>query len=235
MPDAEPTAGPATTRTRRPLGLAVTAVLTAGVFVAVSGSGPVLSAKSSSDTTKMAYDRDAVSDLQRRSGEDHRALMVAWYGALNKHLNELRRADQQRASRGEPRQALFGAVDGNQYWRPTTGTLTQPYHPGHGGIDIGVPEGTPVVAATEGVVTFAGQQSGYGNHIEVRHADGVITTYSHLASVDVAVGERVKTGQRIAGSGNTGHSTGPHLHFEVRPSEGATTDPIAWLGAHGAW
>ena len=107
--------------------------------------------------------------------------------------------------------------------------------PGTTGIDIGVPLGTPVLAATDGVVTFAGQQSGYGNHIEVRHPDGVVTTYSHLSRIDVAVGEPVKAGQQIAASGNTGHSTGPHLHFEVRPSEGTFTDPIAWLKAHGAW
>jgi murein DD-endopeptidase MepM/ murein hydrolase activator NlpD len=183
----------------------------------------------------MAYDRQALADLQRESGQDRRAQMLSWYGAVSKHQDKLRRADQQRASRGEPRQVLQGDLAGDQYWRPTTGTLTQPYHPGHGGIDIGVPEGTPVVAATDGVVTFAGQQSGYGTHVEIRHADGVLTTYSHLSAISVAVGQPVKTGQPIAASGNTGHSTGPHLHFEVRPGEGTTIDPIAWLGSHGAW
>ncbi len=225
------------TRVRRPLALAITAVLTSGAFVAVSGSTPVLSVTKSSheSATEMAYDRGTTSALRSRITADRRAKLTAFYAAVDEQNDQARAADRQRASRGEPRQALGDAVDGNQYWRPTTGTLTQPFHPGHSGIDIGVPEGTPVVAAAEGVVTFAGQQSGYGNHIEVRHADGVTTTYSHLSSIGVAVGEPVKPGQQIAASGNTGHSTGPHLHFEVRPSEGTFTDPIAWLAAHGAW
>jgi murein DD-endopeptidase MepM/ murein hydrolase activator NlpD len=232
-----------TRRARRPLALAITVVLSTGAFLAASGSTPVLRAvKSSSDSAiPMAYDRDDVSALHRQAGDQRRALMLAWYDALNKHTDDLRRTDQQRASRGEPRLAL-GAAPGagagvapDQYWRPTSGTLTQPFHPGHKGIDIGVPVGTPVVAAHDGVVTFAGEQSGYGNHIEVRHPDGIVTTYSHLSRIDVTVGQPVQTGQPIAASGNTGHSTGPHLHFEVRPSEGTFSDPIAWLSAHNAW
>ena len=161
--------------------------------------------------------------------------MTAWYQAVNAHLDEQRKADRQRASRGEPRQALGQAIAGRQYWRPTVGTLTQPFHPGHDGIDIGVPVGTPVVAAADGVVTFAGEQSGYGTHVEVTHADGTVTTYSHLSKIDSIVGQAVKAGQQIAESGNTGHSTGPHLHFEVHPTKDTKTDPIAWLQAHGAW
>jgi murein DD-endopeptidase MepM/ murein hydrolase activator NlpD len=94
-----------------------------------------------------------------------------------------------------------------------------------------------VVAAADGVVTFAGEQSGYGTHVEVRHPDGIVTTYSHLSGFGVAVGQPVRAGQQIAASGNTGHSTGPHLHFEVRlpGTGGAVTDPIAWLKTHGAW
>jgi murein DD-endopeptidase MepM/ murein hydrolase activator NlpD len=224
-------------RGRRPLALGITALLAFGAFVAVPGSTPVLSAatRSSDSAVEMPYDRDPASALQAKVSEDLRSRLAAYYAAVANNDALARAADSQRASRGEPRQSLGGAVGGNQYWRPTTGTLTQPFHPGHKGIDIGVPEGTPVVAATDAAVTFAGQQSGYGNHIEVRHPDGVITTYSHLSRIDVAVGEPVKSGQQIAASGNTGHSTGPHLHFEVRPSDGAFTDPIAWLTAHGAW
>lgn len=181
----------------------------------------------------MAYDRELVGELNRRVNDARRQKVLAWFRIAAAFDESRRQADQQRASRGEPRQALdIGSLE---HWRPTTGRLTQPYHPGHGGIDLGVPVGTPVVAAAAGVVTFAGTQSGYGTHVEVRHGDGAVTTYSHLSAIEVAVGEPVRAGQEIADSGNTGRSTGPHLHFELRPGEGRTADPIAWLRSHGAW
>src|SRR4051812_34694939 len=145
----------------------------------------------------MVYDRAAVADLRREAGVEQRQMVLGWYAVAAKVDDARRRDDHTRASRGEPRQALGGLVDRNQYWRPTVGSLTQPFHPGHDGIDIGVPVGTPVVAATDGVVTFAGEESGYGTHVEVRHADGTVTTYSHLSAIGVAVDERVGTGQEI--------------------------------------
>jgi murein DD-endopeptidase MepM/ murein hydrolase activator NlpD len=232
-----PSRRPAARAARSLLIAVVAAVPTIGVIGATASSGPVLSALESSHSSSipMAYDRSEVSGLTGRTTAAKRAKMIAWYEAVNAHLDEQRKADRDRASRGEPRQALSQAIGTRQYWRPTTGTLTQPFHPGHDGIDIGVPVGTPVVAAADGVVTFAGEQSGYGTHVEVTHADGTVTTYSHLSKIDSAVGQAVKAGQQIAESGNTGHSTGPHLHFEVHPTKDTKTDPIAWLRAHGAW
>ncbi|WP_329615727.1 peptidoglycan DD-metalloendopeptidase family protein [Streptomyces brevispora] len=103
----------------------------------------------------------------------------------------------------------------------------------HTGIDFGVGIGTSVHAADAGTVTFAGWNSAYGNRIVLRHAQrggkSVETTYNHLFSLSVAKGDTVGVGQVIAATGNTGNSTGPHLHFEVEYG-GQFTDPAPWIG-----
>jgi murein DD-endopeptidase MepM/ murein hydrolase activator NlpD len=122
------------------------------------------------------------------------------------------------------------------YALPDSGVLTQGYGGpgGHPGIDLAAPYGSPVLAAADGVVAFAGQQSGYGNFIEIQGSDGTFTAYGHLAVIGVSVGQQVKAGQQIGQEGSTGESTGPHLHFEVRLGlNGPKEDPLAWLNAHG--
>lgn len=86
----------------------------------------------------------------------------------------------------------------------------------HSGIDYGGPIGHPIYSAAAGTVTFVGWKSGYGKTIDVTHGNGMMTRYAHLNSFDVAEGDMVAAGETIAGLGNTGRSTGPHLHFEVR-------------------
>jgi murein DD-endopeptidase MepM/ murein hydrolase activator NlpD len=98
----------------------------------------------------------------------------------------------------------------------------------HEGIDIAVSSGTPVVSAASGTVIVAGWMGGYGNLIVVDHGNGIATAYGHNTSVTVGVGQSVAQGQLIAYSGNTGHSTGPHVHFEVRVNGGAV-DPFGYL------
>jgi murein DD-endopeptidase MepM/ murein hydrolase activator NlpD len=98
----------------------------------------------------------------------------------------------------------------------------------HEGVDIAVSNGTPVVAAKAGVVIVAGWMGGYGKLVVVDHGGGVSTAYGHNTSVTVGVGQQVAQGQLIAYSGNTGHSTGPHVHFEVRINGGAV-DPMGYL------
>jgi murein DD-endopeptidase MepM/ murein hydrolase activator NlpD len=98
----------------------------------------------------------------------------------------------------------------------------------HEGVDLAVPNGTPVVAAKAGVVIVAGWMGGYGNLVVVDHGGGVATAYGHNTSVTVAVGQFVEQGQLIAYSGSTGHSTGPHVHFEVRIN-GSAVDPMGYL------
>jgi murein DD-endopeptidase MepM/ murein hydrolase activator NlpD len=98
----------------------------------------------------------------------------------------------------------------------------------HEGIDIAVPSGTPVVASASGTVIVAGWMGGYGNLVVVDHGNGIATAYGHNTSVTVGVGLSVSQGQLIAYSGNTGHSTGPHVHFEVRVN-GSAVDPLGYL------
>jgi murein DD-endopeptidase MepM/ murein hydrolase activator NlpD len=98
----------------------------------------------------------------------------------------------------------------------------------HEGIDIGVPSGTPVHAAAAGQVVYAGWMSGYGNIVVIDHGSGLSTAYGHNTSLVVSVGQDVAAGQQIAFSGSTGHSTGPHVHFEVRVN-GAPVDPLGYL------
>lgn len=90
----------------------------------------------------------------------------------------------------------------------------------HAGIDIGIPVGTPVVAAHSGKVTFSGPASGYGNLVCIEGANNLMTCYGHLSRFLVKVGDTVGSGKEIAKSGNTGRSTGAHLHFETCRSGG---------------
>lgn len=122
----------------------------------------------------------------------------------------------------------------NGYIWPTHGTLTSGYGwrwgRMHRGIDVAGPVGTPIVAAAPGVVERAGWNSGgYGNLVEVRHADGSMTRYAHNSRIMVRSGQRVAQGQHIADMGSTGYSTGPHLHFEVHVPSRGTVNPMAIL------
>ncbi len=98
----------------------------------------------------------------------------------------------------------------------------------HAGTDVGVMTGTTVRASRAGQVTVAGWLGGYGNCVMIDHGDGVVTVYGHLSEVTVSVGEYVDQGERVALSGNTGRSTGPHLHFEIRVN-GVPVDPEPYL------
>ena len=103
----------------------------------------------------------------------------------------------------------------------------------HKGIDIAGPIGTPINAAADGTVISAGWNSGgYGNLVEVKHSDGTTTRYGHNSRISVSVGQTVRQGQQLAEMGSTGHSTGSHLHFEIRPTGGTAVNPIAHLPAN---
>ena len=108
----------------------------------------------------------------------------------------------------------------------TRGTLGEgPYNGPHPGIDVAVPEGTEIRAAGAGSVVEVGENEEYGKFLRLSHADGYETLYAHASRVLVAKGQAVDAGAAIAHSGNTGRSTAPHLHFEVRRA-GATIDPL---------
>lgn len=100
----------------------------------------------------------------------------------------------------------------------------------HDGIDLAAPEGTPVKTAQEGTVLYAGEQRGYGNIVIVEHSDRLITLYAHNRDLRVKTGQKVRREQVIATVGQSGKTSGPHLHFEVR-LDGKPVDPLDYLGA----
>ncbi len=100
----------------------------------------------------------------------------------------------------------------------------------HAGTDFAAPIGTPIYATADGVITHAGWSSGYGRLIKIRHDFGIETRYAHLNSMDVRVGQRVSRGERIGAMGNSGRSTGPHLHYEVRVN-GNPVNPMTYIRA----
>lgn len=105
----------------------------------------------------------------------------------------------------------------------------------HTGVDFPVPTGTSVKSVAPGRVVSAGWAGAYGYEVVVRHDDGRYSQYAHLSALHVRQGQSVSGGQRIARSGSTGNSTGPHLHFEIRtgPGYGSDVDPMAYLRAGG--
>src|SRR5262249_31267791 len=115
---------------------------------------------------------------------------------------------------------------------PVSGPVTSPFGwrwgRMHEGIDIGVPYGTPIHAAASGTVIYCGWESGYGNLTVIDHGGGLATAYGHQSSLAVSCGQQVSQGDVIGYVGSTGHSTGPHLHFEVRVN-GAAVDPMGYL------
>ena len=121
--------------------------------------------------------------------------------------------------------------------KPTNGIFTSGfgYRWGvlHGGIDIANSIGTPILAASDGVVIDAGPTAGFGMWVKLRHSDGTVTLYGHVNTVNCNIGERVMAGDQIATIGNRGNSTGPHLHFEVLLNGTNRTDPVPWLAARG--
>ena len=100
----------------------------------------------------------------------------------------------------------------------------------HAGSDFAGPVGTPVYATADGVVVDAGWSSGYGRLIKIRHANGVETRYAHLSRIRVNKGDRVSRGDRIGDMGNSGRSTGPHLHYEIRV-DGRPVNPMTFIRA----
>jgi murein DD-endopeptidase MepM/ murein hydrolase activator NlpD len=124
----------------------------------------------------------------------------------------------------------------NGFMHPTkfAGIKTQGFHHQWRAIDIGLPIGTPIYASKDGVIKIANRSGfggGYGLYVYIEHSDGSGTMYAHLNRVHVRAGNRVSQGEHIGDSGNTGRSTGPHLHYEIRPPRGKSVSkwfPIPW-------
>lgn len=107
----------------------------------------------------------------------------------------------------------------------------------HDGLDLGAPTGTPLYALSKGTVINAGWEDSFGNKLEVQYWDGSVIWYGHMSRIDVKTGDTVMPGELVGAVGNTGHSFGSHLHFEVQQSATADTptNPVPWLKRHGLW
>jgi murein DD-endopeptidase MepM/ murein hydrolase activator NlpD len=124
---------------------------------------------------------------------------------------------------------------------PTTGyRLTAHFGQGgtrwarnHTGLDFAAPLGTPVRSVMAGEVIQAAYAGAYGRQVKVRHADGTVTSYSHMSEFDVSVGDMVTAGEQVGAIGMTGNTTGPHVHFEVLRGGDVQIDPEPWLRDHG--
>lgn len=106
---------------------------------------------------------------------------------------------------------------------PTSGQLRM-----HEGLDIGAIPGVRIVAPADGIVTFSGMKAGFGNFVQIDHGYGVETIYAHAKSLVATKGQRIRRGDAIATVGNTGYSTGPHLHYEIRVN-GTPVDPLYFI------
>ncbi|TGD62833.1 M23 family peptidase [Tabrizicola sp. WMC-M-20] len=124
-------------------------------------------------------------------------------------------------------------VKGNFRWTSGFGNRNDPKGMGrrmHEGTDMAGPHGMPILTTGDGVVTFAGWSSGYGRLVKIRHEFGIETRYAHMSAINVKVGERVSRGEQIGAMGNTGRSTGTHLHYEIRIG-GRAVNPMTFIKA----
>ncbi|WP_433546328.1 M23 family metallopeptidase [Streptomyces sp. CA-294286] len=200
--------------------------LVAAVFgaTAVAGSGSAAFAAETRTAAPVGASASAQKAVQKKAARKTVAKKAARTKAVHKKAGARAWA---RPVQGYALSATYGK--GGGMWAQK-----------HSGQDFAVPVGTAVKAAGAGVVVKAGPNGGgdgpaYGNAIVVRHADRTYSQYAHLSRLQVKPGQRVAAGQRIALSGNTGNSSGPHLHFEIRTTAhyGSSINPVAYLRSVG--
>ncbi|WP_367044064.1 M23 family metallopeptidase [Streptomyces sp. Je 1-332] len=201
------------------LGLGASAVLGSGVA-------------SAADTKNSALPGVSANSVSAQADAQAKAAAKAKQAATKKAAQAKQAAAKKAASWQDPvdkytLSASFGT--GGNMWSSK-----------HSGQDFAVAIGTSVEAVHNGTVVKAGGNGAgdgpaYGNAIVIKHDNGTFSQYAHLSKIDVRVGQSVGTGQHIAASGNTGNSSGPHLHFEVRttPNYGSAVDPVAFLRSNG--
>lgn len=196
----------------------------------------------------------AVEERASRDGELRRASLVSTENARRAALEAALAAGEQvvdvatvAAAAGggtegaaAPAAAPAPAAVGAKSWaKPLNGgyRMTSGYGARWGGMhpaqDFATPTGSPVKALSSGTVIFAGWQGSYGYKLEIQFWDGTVAWYAHNSSLKVRQGQSVTAGQVVAASGNTGNSTGPHLHVEIHPGGGDAVSPLPWLSRHG--
>lgn len=217
--------------------VAAGAVSTAGVGGAAAGtiqsSGTEETKTQPIDYTLQA-DTDPLKDTQA-SIQDAAPQILAI--AESKPVSDLAAQLDKAIQAADARAAADEANRAPSVARPAEGVFTSGFGPRwgsfHSGIDIANAVGTPILSVMDGTVIDSGPASGYGQWIRIKHDDGSMSVYGHMQTLDVAVGERVHAGQKIAGMGSLGFSTGSHLHFEIHPTGEGAVDPIPWLAERG--
>ncbi|MGI5471308.1 M23 family metallopeptidase [Streptomyces sp. CA-132043] len=203
----------------------------------------VAQADAQEEAAEVAAARAKVEDAAVKSAEDAKKKAQderRKAAEAAKEKAEKKKATEARASRSEARTTLSASG----FVAPISGSyVSTPYKASsglwssgsHTGIDFHAASGTAVHAVGAGTVVEAGWGGAYGNNVVLKMDDGTYTQYGHLSSIGVSVGQKVSANQQIALSGNTGNTTGPHLHFEARtgPEYGSDIDPIAYLRSHG--
>ena len=167
--------------------------------------------------------RDSIADINTKKDMESISLSrtESFKGKVRENINEKDRADNQNIQIENIESKGFGKI----LWPVKYGKITSKFgnrnHPVlksvrfHRGVDIAVSIGTPVYSGIKGKVTFAGRKGNYGNLVEIERDDGIKVRYAHLNSIDVVTGQKVSDGEKVAETGNTGMSTGPHLHYEI--------------------
>jgi len=225
----------------------VVAAVAAGAFAAAAAGQTLQSTFGSSDSEgvqPLANARDASASFAMGGDAPAGApelLPAAHVSDASAEVQKLTASAQVTQDR-ENREAAAAKAAAEEAARPKTclpahGTFTSGFGARwgttHYGIDIANSIGTPIYAASDGVVIDAGPASGFGLWVRIQLADGTIQVYGHMNSFSVREGQKVKCGQEIAEIGNRGQATGPHLHFEVWLNGTKKTDPRAWLAARG--
>jgi len=184
---------------------------------------------------RLAASRSGLVAAQAQRQQDLADLTAAERDDLAE-MDALQAVSATLASKIQAAQAAAGTGSGSPsasgfIW-PVLGPVTSPFGwrwgRMHEGIDIAAPSGTPIAASAAGTVIYAGWLGGYGNVVVIDHGGGISTTYGHQSSLAVGNGSYVAQGQTIGYVGSTGHSTGPHVHFEVRLN-GVPQDPLGYL------
>ncbi|MDQ0449365.1 murein DD-endopeptidase MepM/ murein hydrolase activator NlpD [Methylobacterium aerolatum] len=183
--------------------------------------------------------RDAAREAAKETAKESAKQAAAKEKPAKVEAKAETKAPKAEVAKAEPVKAepvSTGAVaqaDAENFRWPAKGRVISGYGTsGNEGINIALPEGTPVKAAEEGTVAYAGSDvKGYGKLVLVRHANGFVSAYAHNGEIDVKPGDKVKRGQTIAKSGASGNVTSPQLHFEIRKS-GAPVDPMSQLASN---
>ena len=167
--------------------------------------------------------RDNIADINTKKDMESSSLSRTerFKGKVRENINKKNRADNHNIQIENIKSKGFGKI----LWPVKYGKITSKFgnrnHPVlksvkfHRGVDIAVSIGTPVYSGIKGKVTFAGRKGNYGNLVEIEGNDGIKVRYAHLNSIDVVTGQKVSDGEKVAETGNTGMSTGPHLHYEI--------------------